>query len=247
MAVAPGLPVADLYHLLMERGGQFEATKQEVIRASQAPCARPSQYRPNATGRAAVVPCASPIDVQEEEKHIKIDLDDPAFMWDNDAPATPPPEPCRRRLKNEARSKKSTTKAATTQRGNNAKSSQRSKCNLKQTRRLAVAAYCSRKMSEVQAANINRSDVSPSFAAKSSQNHRVTGSKGKSAVVVNRGMRATSYDLEFIVPDDQAIQDSDESYSESDYEHTSDCDVEDDGIDLSIDIGPEYALESGIL
>ncbi|KAF1361573.1 hypothetical protein EJ07DRAFT_154342 [Lizonia empirigonia] len=97
MAVAPGLPVADLYHLLMERGGQFEATKQEVIRASQAPRARPSQYRPNANGRAAVVPCASPIDDQEEEKYIKIDLDDPAFMWDNDAPATPPPEPCRRK------------------------------------------------------------------------------------------------------------------------------------------------------
>lgn len=64
---------------------------------------------------------------------------------------------------------------------------------------------------------------------------------------INRGIRATSYDLEFIVPDDEVTEHLDGKYSESGASTTCDIDMTDDGTDLFIDMEPEYAYNSDIL
>lgn len=191
MAEAPGLPVADLYHLLMDRGGHFEAAKQDAIRRSQRPSTVFSTPKPPALARAATVPLTAPVDIQEQledETYVKIDFDDPDFKFDNDAPVEPPSELGRRRHHNQAQPKKTASKSIA-----------------KPVKNIARARD------------------------------------------INRGMRATSYDLAFIVPDDEVLEDSDETYSMSDDSGTSDVDMTDDGTDSCIDMEPEYSYNSNIL
>lgn len=238
MAVAPGLPVSDLYHILVEKKGHFEVAKQDLIRASQAPCAQYLRAKLNVSSQAA------PIEddyVDKEEDMIKIDLDDPVFMWDNDAPATPPPEPLRRKQSSKA---KTGTTARQKKSGMQPVQSNKS---IEQAQRPKAVRSCPPNMSNVQHERTTKvGTVSPSPAAFSGC-YSSDGTKAKVAVGINRGIRATSYDLEFIVPDDRFIEDTDESYSESDGSYSSDIDMDDDGTDLGIDMEPEYAYNSEVL
>ena len=234
-AVAPGLPVSDLYHMLVERKGHFEVAKQDVIRASQAPCGQPFQAKPAAFGRAATVPVIAPIYVkdgdEEDEDMVKIDLEDPVFMWDNDAPATPPPEPTRRKQSNQARSKTTTQRKKTPVRP-----LQASKSAPARVRRPKPAGSCLSETIKVQSAKLTKIVTSSGLTAALPSRFDARKPKGRGAVDINRGIRATSYDREFIVPDEQSVEESDESYSESDGEHMGDIDME-----------PEYAYNSDVL
>ncbi|KAI4621971.1 hypothetical protein J4E80_004346 [Alternaria sp. BMP 0032] len=70
MAVAPALPIVDLYHLIMDSEGDLPLAKKQAIRMSEAP---PAQYQPR-------------LDADGEEVMVKIDPNDPAFEWDDDEP-----------------------------------------------------------------------------------------------------------------------------------------------------------------
>jgi len=70
MAVAPALPIVDLYHLIMDSEGDLPTAKKQAIRMSEAP---PAQYQPG-------------LDADGEEVMVKIDPNDPAFEWDDDEP-----------------------------------------------------------------------------------------------------------------------------------------------------------------
>jgi hypothetical protein len=70
MAVAPALPIVDLYHLIVDSEGDLPLARKQAIRMSEAP---PAQHRPG-------------LDVEGDEVMIKIDPSDPAFESDNDEP-----------------------------------------------------------------------------------------------------------------------------------------------------------------
>lgn len=70
MAIAPALPIVDLYHLIMDSEGNLQLAKKQAIRISEAP---PMQYR-------------AALDAYGGEFMVKIDPNDPAFEWDDDEP-----------------------------------------------------------------------------------------------------------------------------------------------------------------
>lgn len=196
MMVAPGLPVADLYRLLIDRRGHFEAAKQDVIRQSQQPYASVSPQRPLAPSRAATVTQTTHdiVPVIGDEPFIKLDFDDPDFMWDNAASEEP------RKQKRPSRARA----------GKFAKGSG------------------------------SKGKLSKRLSSKG---------KGKSAGDVNRGMRETSYDRSFVVPDEEVLPDSDETYSDDTdpVSDQADVDMTDDGTNLTIDMKPRYSYNSDLL
>jgi hypothetical protein len=245
MAVAPGLPVAHLYKLLVERfKGNFKPAKEHVIRQSRAPRTPPPLPSRVATARSGTDPLAKSIHTQGDdgdETMIKIDLDDPAFMWDNDAPTSPLPQTQRKNSQSRHKKAKSMPESTTTY-----------------TKGLSSASPRSRDFTSVgttllkgRAKNASMTIKTPGRAKKTSSRHNLVCDEHLKAISVegtNRGMRETSHDREFIVPDDEVFEDSDGSYITSDDVSTSDIDMDgDDGIDLSIDMQPEYAYNSEIL
>ncbi|KAJ4377073.1 hypothetical protein N0V86_006514 [Didymella sp. IMI 355093] len=245
MAVTPGLPVADIYHLLMERRGHVEAAKQDVIRRSQQPPASSRTRRSLKSERAATVPLIAAVDVQQkvkDEPYIRIDFDDADFIWDRDAPAEPPSEPSRRKRSSQARLKKTASFPT-------AKPTQ----STVEVVRPSGSAFASCRTGAVPRCPDTPSRSSakeptclgtPSRATKVPKGHTTKRSKGKGTGDINRGMRETSYDRSFIVPDEEVLEDSDETYSESD---EVDIGMTDDGTDLTIDMEPEYSYNSDIL
>ncbi|XPS78333.1 hypothetical protein M3J09_010349 [Ascochyta lentis] len=225
MAVAPGLPIADLYHLLSEKGGRLEAAKQELSDRSQiAPT--PSSANPIALARASTVPLTKPIYIEDDgrdEPYIKIDLDDPAFMWDNDAPTTPPPETSRR--KQNSKAKPNLTP----------KSFARPTAKHKRPRPTDAR---STKTTGKQTAVPTKKLLEPGVARRS---------KGGDAGDINRGTRETSFDRSFIASDDEIVENSDDTYSDSEDGAASDINMNDDETDLSIDMEPRYAFNANIL
>lgn len=216
IAVAPGLPVSDLYHLLMEKNGRFEAALKEAVRASQAPSNMLNSTRKTAPPRSVTVPTTTSPRMQgycEGEAEIKIDFDDPMFTWDNDAPITPQPEPQCRRQQTKKKQTKETMK------------------------RTANAFTESAIYAEAEQATGKARKRPASHVVKSST---LTGN-------INRGIRATSYDLEFIVPDDEISENSDDTFYDTDESVLRDIDMTDDGTDLMIDMEPEFAYNSDIL
>lgn len=198
MAIAPGVPVADLYHLLVNKKCLFDAANQEAMRMSENPFT-PKPAKASIQARAATVPPTDSVHQEDDSAGpwIKIDFDNPAFRYDHvDAPATPPPDS--RRQKQRKRPKENTRKTTTEP--------------LKGVRGDRKSTSC------------RQSDI-------------------------NRGVRETSYDRDFVVPDDDdgALDNSDDSYSDSDESATSDTDMMDDDADLSIDMEPPYAYNSDIL
>ncbi|KAJ4983292.1 hypothetical protein SVAN01_11219 [Stagonosporopsis vannaccii] len=80
---------------------------------------------------------------------------------------------------------------------------------------------------------------------KQHRGHIVKGSKRTENI--NRGIRATSYDLDFIVPDDEILEHQDDRHSDPDDITACDIDMTDDGTDLVIDMEPEFAYNSDVL
>jgi len=74
MAVAPALPIVDLYHLIMDSEGDLPLAKKQAIRMSEAPLAQ----------------CQPGLDADGGEVMVKIDPNDPAFEWDDDEPQSEP-------------------------------------------------------------------------------------------------------------------------------------------------------------
>lgn len=229
MAVAPGLPLADLYHILVDRKGHFEVAKQEVLRLSQERVTSPPARTPFASGRAATVPLTAAINLEEskDDTYIKIDFDDPDFMFDNDAPTEPSSESGRQRRYSQTKPKKVAAKVT--------------KKPTKSALNANPRSSDTRTKSPAKGPTWRKT---PSRPAKSSKGHVVKSSQGKGVGDINRGIRETSYDRSFIVPDDEVPEDSDETYSESD---EVDIDMTDDGTDLTIDMEPEFAYNSDIM
>lgn len=248
MVIAPRLPVADLYHLLMEKKGRFEEAKQDVIRQSQRPFATPPTQRPLPPARAATVPTIVPADLHEGDEdgiYMKIDPDDPSFIYDNDAPVEPPAVTGRHRRNNQVRSKKSAKNANATAMKSTTKGARPSDSASARPRSPSYSVPCLPSTPTKSCVKTPTYPTTPTRAAKSRKGHIAKISKGKSARDINRGMRETSYDRSFIVPDEEVLLvDSDDTYSESD---EADIDMTDDGTDLTIDIEPEYAYNSDIL
>ncbi|CAO2653440.1 Nn.00g028510.m01.CDS01 [Neocucurbitaria sp. VM-36] len=76
MAVAPAVPVRDLYHLLIDSKGLFPFAKGRAIRA----------IKPAASTSPTPAVTSPMRDMDTEEIMVKIDPNDPAFEWDADAP-----------------------------------------------------------------------------------------------------------------------------------------------------------------
>ncbi|PSN71301.1 hypothetical protein BS50DRAFT_584807 [Corynespora cassiicola Philippines] len=80
MAISPGIPVSDLYNLLGECGGLSPAEHWELQKSGR------GVYEPHTT------PHLNFHHSREEEKRVdvKIDYDDPIFIYDTDMPNSPP-------------------------------------------------------------------------------------------------------------------------------------------------------------
>lgn len=221
LAIAPGLPVADLYHLLMEKEGHFEVAKQNVMRMSQTPLTSTSL-----PVREKTMPLADPV-VEGEEIKVKIDFDDEFFIYDAECPETQLPD--LRRPKPRSHTK------------------------------------------EVKK-GLQKSTLKP---RKGVARKKSTEDSGEYTGDINRGIRETSHDREFIASDDEVpLDDSDADYSDSDQSvatvtssSESDTDMAideesgcalsvstegaremdtDDDEDLEIDMQPEYAYNADV-
>jgi hypothetical protein len=222
MAIAPGLPIADLYHLLVEMEGCFETAKEHVIRQSQTLFSSTSL-----PVREKTIPPADPVP-EGDEVTVKIDFDDEFFIYDAECPDTQLPD--LRRPKQRSHPKKV-------------------KNGLKKPAPKPRKGIATKKH---------------------------TGEQDEYTGDINRGIRETSHDREFIASDDEVPQDdSNADYSDSDQsvatvtsstesdtdmavdeesesassvstEMASEMDTDDDE-DLEIDMQPEYAYNSDVL
>jgi hypothetical protein len=88
IAVAPALPVRDLYHLIIDAKGHLPSAKEQAIRISKVPASR-LQFVRLSTFRPP------PIEEDEDgdEVMVKLDPNDSAFEYDTDKPPLPEPAP----------------------------------------------------------------------------------------------------------------------------------------------------------
>ncbi|EUC35048.1 hypothetical protein COCCADRAFT_3678 [Bipolaris zeicola 26-R-13] len=116
MAVAPALPVRDLYHLIIDSEGRLSKAKKKAIRMSEAPdtLCRPTQLslRPrtpinNLDTEGVVVN----INNSNTQTMVKIDPSDPIFKWDEDEPA-PEPAPMAKPRRSKSTAKNKQTQSA---------------------------------------------------------------------------------------------------------------------------------------
>jgi len=103
MAVAPGLPVRDLYYLLLDLKGDLPAARKQAIRLSRAPslCAPVKSERTPAAVRPRNVVNISE-DTDDDEIMVKIDPNASFLEYDTD---TPPPESTRQKKPTAGRSR----------------------------------------------------------------------------------------------------------------------------------------------
>ncbi|KAE8867679.1 hypothetical protein P3342_005981 [Pyrenophora teres f. teres] len=80
MAVAPAIPVRDLYHLIVDSKGRMSEAKQRAIMMSEVP----GTHCQNKLSPRAQKPLGNDSD---DGILVKIDYNDPAFDWDTDEPA----------------------------------------------------------------------------------------------------------------------------------------------------------------
>jgi hypothetical protein len=82
MAIAPGLPIRDLYGLLLNCKGQLEPATRQAVRASQAPAFR-DERQPSRPIHAPAAPKTVNLlqDSDSDEVMIKIDLNEGFLEW----------------------------------------------------------------------------------------------------------------------------------------------------------------------
>jgi hypothetical protein len=210
MAVAPALPVRDLYHLIIDSKGHLSSAKKQAIRMSEAPLARHHSVRPSSSRPAAQQ------DEDGDEIMVKINLNDPAFEFDTDEPLLPEPA-LQTKTKTNARPSKPKPKPLNEQ---------------SQTKG-AVRPPTKRTKSEPKSR--------PNIGVK----------RTKSAPINPTHARETSFDREFVVPDNTVhcvSSDSDEQDAGPINRHEdSDIEMIEDELDLDIDMNPRYAYNAGLL
>jgi hypothetical protein len=188
MVVAPGLPVADIYHPLMERRGRLEEAKQDVIRQNQRMFTTSSMRKPLPGARVATVSATITNEVEEKDEddtYIKIDFDDPSFLYDNDAPMEPSAEASRQRRNGQVRPKKSARKSAAkpTKSATNAPHS----FGHGSTRPRSPSYTSPRSPGTSTKSNLKTTyPTTPTRADESRKSHVIKSSKGKSVGDMNR-------------------------------------------------------------
>ncbi|KAJ6199198.1 hypothetical protein J3E72DRAFT_430371 [Bipolaris maydis] len=97
MAVAPALPVRDLYHLIIDSEGRLSKARKKAIRMSEAPAIlrtttqlslQPRTLTNNSDTEGFIVNIS---DSDTPKATVKIEPSDPVFKWDEDEPAPEPP------------------------------------------------------------------------------------------------------------------------------------------------------------
>ena len=105
--IAPHLSVRDLYEALIISRGDFEAVRDRVHLHAHRSARKGNLHSPNQSQDNAKT--------EDEDVKIKIDFDDPAFIFDNDAPTNNPVDPRYHRYQSPEKPKKSkTTQSANT-------------------------------------------------------------------------------------------------------------------------------------
>lgn len=103
MAVAPALPVKDLYHLIIDSEGRLSKAKKKAIRMSKAPDTLRTPTQLSLQPRALINNSDTEgviVNIRDSDKQktmVKIDPSDPFFKWDDDEPAPEQPptvKPC---------------------------------------------------------------------------------------------------------------------------------------------------------
>ncbi|KAF3006068.1 hypothetical protein E8E13_010986 [Curvularia kusanoi] len=211
MAVAPTLPVAELYHLLMENCGRFEMAKGEAVRRSQIP------PNPTPLPRAGAAQLTKPVgeDDATDETVVKIDYDDEIFLYDMESLDLSP----RKSKPDTSKPKKPKKRPPTPSK------------NLRKT--------CTTE---------SKGQTTKGKACKTKDKGYVLEEVSPYTGDINRGIRETSEDRAFVVPDDEVLfENSDADYSDSDHSTSSEEDLLGEEEDLAIDIEPEYAYNSDVL
>lgn len=243
MAIAPDISVADLYHLLVEKHGRFDVAKQDVVRMSRGPTIPMPAVRSSTQARAATVPLTDPIQTMDvgDKPGVKIDFDDPLFIWDIEAPLTPPPQSRKRKKASQPKNGVSKKKPKCSE--GTSKFPRRSDSPRPRAQGLNSTKPSPAKLSKTT------KDTSRTYA-KALQDfgdYKTKSKKAGNAGDINRGVRETSYDREFIVSDDEKLDNSDGSYSDSEQSAASDVDMMPVDADLVIDMQPEHAYDSDVL
>ncbi|KAH7084438.1 hypothetical protein FB567DRAFT_82510 [Paraphoma chrysanthemicola] len=226
MAVAPALPVQDLYDLLMDMEGDIVSARRHARRASEAPRGRglikaevESVSAP--VQRDCASACLSVAD--DDELMIKIDPNEAFLEWDSDTPTSQPALEWQSKAKKLSYDKHGKTKSK--------KSKSKAKIQLPKAPATAKAKI-----------------------SKASASRKSTSEKARPAITVNRVpvppiQRRRQQDLstkrQFAVPDPEVIS------SNSDMDDDSDVEMLDAAPDhmenLRIDMRPPWAYNEDVL
>lgn len=193
MAVAPSIPVRDLYNLLIDSKGVFPVAKERAIRASQPPQACRSARHPNPPSYEPTTPISPARGVDSDEEMVKIEPDDPAFEWDADAPDLELVEQQKQCMQKKSKARQKSTPRP---------SADQSKANTSKNR-------------DKPSARSSKSNVRkpPPPDISGNKSNRV------SAPSPRRRERSNSIDGDFVIPDDVSFVDADASYYDGSSEH----------------------------
>ena len=226
MAVAPAIPVRDLYYLLMDSEGQFPIAKERAVRASEAPRQSKKPLTSPSSARRMPILARPTQDSDDDEIMVKIDPNDPAFEWDTDAPEPEPLEEQRRPTLKRSKARPSNSKPKP----------------------------IAKRINTTGAEKIPKCSPRPSKSSiESRPNVNVKRTSGPSAP--SKRKRDNSINRDFLVPDDGTCFDSDVSYSDDYSEHGemngSRSGIEMDGFvdrfDLNNDMRARHRSNTGIL
>ncbi|KAJ4364479.1 hypothetical protein N0V83_009073 [Neocucurbitaria cava] len=191
MAVAPAIPVRDLYNLLIDSKGVFPVAKERAIRASQPPQAYRSVRHPSPPLYEPITPISLEQGVDSDEEMVKIEPDDPAFDWNTD-----PPELELVEHQERCTQKKSKARQKSTQRP----SGDQSKANTSKKR-------------DKPFARSSKPNVKKPPDVGGNNSFRISTPSPR------RRERSNSIDGDFVIPDDVSFVDADASYYDGSSEH----------------------------
>jgi hypothetical protein len=232
MAIAPALPVRDLYGLLVEMKGHYNDAKVQVYRAtaSQTPRLKNDSQRITAfQPMAEMHPGAD----DDGEVMVKIDLDNPDIYLDNDIPSLPSPPLISKKA---SAIKKNTKSGAHRERLNTNRSNTKGKSKPKADPNSSVHA---------SSANTKSHRV----VKRKAKPNRITGGTGgseKRSTGTARSRKSKSVEHAFVLTDDDSGEGfyRDGSYRDGSYSDKGSIrDSDDEATDLDV---VEEDLDSGL-
>jgi hypothetical protein len=231
MAVAPALPVRDLYNPLVDLHGDLATARTQALRASEIPRNRQSVKAEDPLGTTAIrhnYTSARMSVADDDELMVKIDPKESFLEWDSDTPPPPPANERRSRAKRPPPAKNSNTNAITT-----------------------------KPLKYQPSAKITTVEIGASRQSSSAKSRPQITVKRISASRTNHGRgQAVSVRRRFVLPDDVISVDSDMSSSDSDSDSTPEADDRDlemldampEHLDnLRIRMQPKYAYNEALL